>query len=72
MGVWLAVAFGGALGSVARHGVNHLTRVYLLTTPFPVALTYNKELAKYEKKPVISNWRNNAGVRTECYPADSK
>jgi len=37
MGVWLAVAFGGALGSVARHGVNHLTRVYLLTTPFPVA-----------------------------------
>jgi CrcB protein len=37
MGVWLAVAAGGALGSVARHGVNHLQRTYLLSTHFPVA-----------------------------------
>ena len=37
MGVWLAVAVGGALGSMARHGVNHLTRTYLLATNFPVA-----------------------------------
>ena len=28
---WLAVAIGGALGSVARHGVNHLAQVYALT-----------------------------------------
>jgi CrcB protein len=37
MGVWLAVAAGGALGSIARHGVNHLQRTYLLSTQFPVA-----------------------------------
>jgi CrcB protein len=37
MGVWLAVAVGGALGSLARHGVNHLQRTYLLSTQFPVA-----------------------------------
>jgi CrcB protein len=28
---WLAVAVGGALGSVARHGVNHLVQLYALT-----------------------------------------
>ena len=37
MGVWLAVAMGGALGSMARHGVNHLQRTFLLSTQFPVA-----------------------------------
>jgi CrcB protein len=36
MGVWLAVAVGGALGSMARHGVNHLARAQLLTTRLPV------------------------------------
>lgn len=33
---WLAIALGGALGSVARHGVNHLVHVRWLTTRFPV------------------------------------
>jgi fluoride exporter len=28
---WVAVAIGGATGSVARHGVNHLAQVYALT-----------------------------------------
>ena len=37
MGVWLAVAMGGELGSMARHGVNHLQRTFLLSTHFPVA-----------------------------------
>ena len=35
MRVWVAVAIGGALGSVARHGVNHLVHMRLLTTRFP-------------------------------------
>jgi CrcB protein len=35
--VWMAVAIGGALGSIARHGVNHLVHVRWLTTRFPVA-----------------------------------
>ena len=35
MGTWLAVAVGGALGSVARHGVNHLVNVYSPSMRFP-------------------------------------
>ena len=33
---WLAVAIGGALGSVARHGVNHLLHNRSMTTGFPL------------------------------------
>ena len=33
---WIAIAVGGALGSVARHGVNHLVHVRWLATRFPV------------------------------------
>ena len=33
---WIAIAVGGALGSMARHGVNHLVHVRWLTTRFPV------------------------------------
>jgi CrcB protein len=36
MGVWIAVAVGGAIGSVARHAVNHLVHSHWLTTRFPV------------------------------------
>jgi fluoride exporter len=36
MGVWIAVAVGGALGSVARHAVNHIVHTYWLTTRFPI------------------------------------
>jgi CrcB protein len=36
MGAWIAIAIGGALGSVARHGVNHIIHTHLLTTRFPV------------------------------------
>lgn len=32
---WLAIAVGGALGSLARHGVNHLLHSRLLATRFP-------------------------------------
>lgn len=31
---WMAVAVGGAIGSLARHAVNHGTRLY--ATPFPL------------------------------------
>jgi fluoride exporter len=34
---WMAVAIGGALGSMARHGVNHLVHGRWLITKFPVA-----------------------------------
>ena len=34
---WVAVAVGGALGSMARHGVNHLVHSYGLATRFPGA-----------------------------------
>jgi fluoride exporter len=33
---WIAIAVGGAIGSVARHGVNHLVHVRWLTTRFPL------------------------------------
>jgi len=33
---WLAIAVGGALGSVARHAVNHIVHTRWLTTRFPV------------------------------------
>ena len=35
MGALIAVAVGGAIGSVARHGVNHLVQERLLITRFP-------------------------------------
>jgi fluoride exporter len=34
---WMAVAAGGALGSVARHAVNHVVHTYGLVTRFPAA-----------------------------------
>jgi CrcB protein len=33
---WIAIAIGGALGSLARHGVNHVVHGRWLTTRFPV------------------------------------
>ena len=33
---WVAIAVGGALGAVARHGVNHLVHVRWLTTRLPI------------------------------------
>ena len=33
---WLAIAAGGAIGSVARHAVNQLVHTRWLTTRFPV------------------------------------
>jgi CrcB protein len=35
---WLAIAVGGALGSMARHGVNHLVHTRWLTTRFPAGI----------------------------------
>jgi CrcB protein len=32
---WLAIAIGGALGSVGRHAVNHMAHSQWLTTRFP-------------------------------------
>ena len=34
---WIAVAIGGALGSMARHGVNHLIHVRWMIARFPAA-----------------------------------
>jgi CrcB protein len=36
MGAWIAVAIGGALGSVARHGVNHFVQTRWMTVRFPL------------------------------------
>jgi fluoride exporter len=36
MGAWIAVAIGGALGSVARHGLNYVVHSRWLVTRFPV------------------------------------
>jgi CrcB protein len=35
MGAWIAVAIGGAFGSLARHGVNHVVQTRWLTLRFP-------------------------------------
>ena len=32
---WMAIAVGGALGSVCRHATNHLIHTHWLTTRFP-------------------------------------
>jgi fluoride exporter len=37
MGAWIAVAIGGAIGSVGRHAVNHLVHIRWFTTRFPAA-----------------------------------
>jgi len=36
MGAWIAVAIGGALGSVARHGLNHVIQGRWLDIRLPV------------------------------------
>jgi fluoride exporter len=33
--IWLAIAVGGAIGSMARHAVNHVVHTRWLTTRFP-------------------------------------
>jgi CrcB protein len=33
---WIAIAIGGAIGSIARHAVNHLVHTRWLLTRFPV------------------------------------
>jgi CrcB protein len=35
---WLAVAVGGAIGSMARHGLNEVIHTRWLTTRFPVGI----------------------------------
>lgn len=37
MFTWIAVAVGGAIGSVARHGVSHVIHTHQLTARFPAA-----------------------------------
>lgn len=32
---WIAIGLGGALGSMARHAVNHVVHAHWLTTRFP-------------------------------------
>ena len=36
MWTWIAIGVGGAIGSMARHGVNHLVHTKWLTTRFPI------------------------------------
>ena len=36
--VWLLVAIGGALGSVARHGLNHVVHQRMLSSTFPLGV----------------------------------
>jgi CrcB protein len=36
--VWLLVAIGGALGSVARHGLNHVVHQRALSSTFPLGV----------------------------------
>jgi CrcB protein len=35
---WIAIALGGALGSMARHGVSHLSQTSWMATRFPVGI----------------------------------
>ena len=36
--IWLAIAAGGALGAVARHGVNHVVHQRALSATFPAGI----------------------------------
>ena|SRR5688572_29189056 len=36
--VWLLVGVGGALGSLARHGLNHIIHQRQLSSPFPLGI----------------------------------
>jgi CrcB protein len=36
--IWLIVAAGGAIGSVARHGLNHLVHQRALSSTFPAGI----------------------------------
>lgn len=36
--IWLLIGLGGALGSLARHGLNHLIHQRNLTTTFPIGI----------------------------------
>lgn len=36
--IWLAIAAGGALGAMARHGLNHLIHQRMLASTFPAGI----------------------------------
>ena len=36
--IWFIVGFGGALGSMARHGLNHLVHQRALSSTFPLGI----------------------------------
>jgi CrcB protein len=36
--IWLAIAVGGALGSLARHGLNHIVHQRSLASAFPAGI----------------------------------
>ena len=36
--IWILVALGGAIGSVARHGLNHVVHQRALSTTFPIGI----------------------------------
>ena len=36
--IWILVGIGGALGSMARHGLNHLIHQRMLTSAFPAGI----------------------------------
>ena len=68
MAVWIAVAAGGALGSLARHGVNHLVQGQARFARFPWAtLLVNVSgclivgllagLVASGRLPMRANWR---------------
>lgn len=36
--IWIAIAVGGALGALARHGVNHVVHAHWLSSRFPIGI----------------------------------
>ena len=36
--IWILIAIGGAIGSVARHGLNHLVHQRALSATFPIGI----------------------------------
>ena len=38
MAIWILVGLGGALGSIARHALNHVVHQRFLSTSFPIGI----------------------------------
>ena len=60
---WIAIAVGGALGSVAGRGVNHLVHMRWLTTRFPIGPFFMDSIWQWLHTPSMPHIGDREALR---------